>query len=91
MLFPSDFLFFQITRSPVPRNIDVPRFRGYRRRLGTHHDRRPGYLQANVPIDAFVNREVDVTLSGATVNTGSIPLKATAGNTSTGAVTGNSL
>ncbi len=51
----------------------------------------PGDTQINVPPDASIDREFDTSLSGATVNTNTVLLKANAGNTMTGAVTGGNL
>ena len=51
----------------------------------------PGDTQVNVPPDASIDREFDTSLSGATVNANTVILKANAGNTMTGAVTGSNL
>src|SRR3989338_5876575 len=51
----------------------------------------PGDGQTNVPVDALIDREFDLTLSGATVNTGTVLLRVNTGNTQGWAPTGNGL
>lgn len=51
----------------------------------------PPDAQTGVPLDAFVNRQFDATLSGATVNTTNVTLKANTGNALNGAPTGSNL
>jgi len=51
----------------------------------------PSDTQQGAPPDAFVDRGFDLTLSGATVNTGTVLLRRNTGNTMAGAASGTNL